>query len=225
MKVTIKLYFVEWRKKMKKMLFIVICLLMITGCGKQELTDNATEFKETFNIKHTFDDSRNIYFSFNIPYNNNYLHEAFGNNEITFDEFINKLKYVSGSNDGGSKLYKYNKDDQIFGNEGFYTIVCNSYMEIKDIFIAKNISSLINKCVTNTNELNTINNMIINYFTINGVKEYNNFCGNYVDVLTGVVVVELLDISQKEQDKFKKIVVDSDLIEFRKGEKGFNDLN
>lgn len=208
---------------MKKILFIIICLLMITGCSKQELEENTTEIKEIFNIKHTFDDGRNIYFAFNIPYNNYYLHEAFGNNEITFDEFINKLKHISGSNDGGSNLYKYNKDDKIFGDEEFYTIVCNSYMGIKDIFVAKNTGSLINKCVTDTNELNNINKKIIDYFTNNGVKDYENFCSNYIDEINGVVVVELLDISQKEQDKFKKLVVDSDLIEFRKGEKGRND--
>ena len=209
---------------MKKILFIVICLLMITGCSEQELNDNTTEIKETFNIKYTFADGRNIYFAFNIPYNNNYLHEALRNGEITFDEFINKLKYASVSNEGGSKLYKYNKDDKIFGDEEFYTIVCNSYMGIKDIFVAKNISSLTNKCVIDTNELNAINNKIIDYFTNNGVKEYDNFCSNYVDEVTGVVVVELLDISQEEQDKFKRLVVDSDLIEFRKGEKGIDDL-
>ena len=209
---------------MKKILFIVICLLIITGCGKQELIDNTTEIKETFNIKHTFDDGRNIYFAFNIPYSNNYLHEAFANNEITLDEFINRLEFASDSNDGGSKLYKYNKDDKIFGDEEFYTIACNSYMNIKDIFVAKNISSLTNKCVTDTEELNNINKKIIDYFTNNGVKDYENFCSNYIDEVNGVVVVTLLDISQEEQDKFKRLVVDSDSIEFRKGEKGIDDL-
>ena len=116
---------------MNKILFIIILLLLITGCDKQELADNTTEIKETFNFKYTLDDGRNIYFSFNIPYNNNYLHEAFGNNEITFDEFIVKLKYASGSNDGGSRLYKYNKDDKIFGEEEFYTIVFNWVMRCR----------------------------------------------------------------------------------------------
>jgi len=209
---------------MKKILFIVICLLMLIGCNDQELTnDNTTEIKELFNIKHTIDDGRNIYFAFNIPYNSYYLHEAFKNDEIALEEFINKLEFVSGANDGGSKLYKYNKDNKIFGDEEFYTIVCNSYMGIKDIFVGKNISSLTNKCVIDNEELNTINNKIIDYFTKNGVKDYDNFCGNYVDEVNGVVVVTLLDISREEQDRFKRLVVASDLIEFRKGEKGIND--
>lgn len=213
------------KKKLLGILFFGILLISMTGCNGQELTNNnTTEIKETFNIKHTLDDGRNIYFAFNIPYNNNYLHEAFANNEITLDEFINKLDFVSGSNDGGSKLYKYNKDDKIFGDEDFYTIACNSYMNIKDIFVAENVSSLTNKCVTDTEELNNINKKIIDYFTTNGVKKYENFCSNYVDEVNGVVVVTLLDISQEEQDKFKRLVVDSDLIEFRKGEKGINDL-
>ena len=51
------------------------------------------------------------------------------------------------------------------------------------------------------------------------VKHVSTKYNKVVELNKKVVVVELLDISQEEQDKFKRLVVDSDLIEFRKGEK------
>ena len=215
------------KKELLGILFGAILLFGLAGCDKQDLSvndPNEDNVMETFDIRYKLSDGRIISFAFNVPYNSSYLHRTFENNEITIDEFINRLELISDVNDGGSKLYKYNNDDKIFGNEDFYTLVCNSYMNIKDIFVAKNIDSLTNKCVTNVDELNNVNNKIIDYFTTNGVKNYENFCSNYVDEITGVVVVELLDNSIEEQNKFKRLVVDSDLIEFRKGEKGTNDL-
>ena len=68
--------------------------------------------------------------------------------------------------------------------------------------------------------------LIINYFIRNmknknneKVKHVSTKYNKVVELNKKVVVVELLDISQEEQDKFKRLVVDSDLIEFRKGEK------
>ena len=51
------------------------------------------------------------------------------------------------------------------------------------------------------------------------VKHVSTKYNKVVELNKKVVVVELLDISQEEQDKFKRLVVDSDLIEFRKVEK------
>ena len=59
-------------------------------------------------------------------------------------------------NDGGSKLYKYNKVNKLFGNKDFYVIICNSTDGIKDIFVAKNINSLNDKCTIKTNDLEGI---------------------------------------------------------------------
>lgn len=208
--------------KIKKFIMLLCCIFVLNGCNKQDLLED--DVREDFNNSYILNDGRIISFTFDVLYNDSSLYELFVHNEITIDEFINKLDFTSDMNDGGSKLYKYNNDNKIFGKEDFYVLVCNSYMNIDDVFIVKNISNLTNKCVTNIDELNNINKKIIDYFTNNGVKDYENFCSNYIDEVNGVVVVTLLDISQEEQDKFKRLVVDSDLIEFRKGEKGIDDL-
>lgn len=62
-------------------------------------------------------------------------------------------------------------------------------------------------------ELNAINDKIINYFSNNNLT-YTNLVGNYVDVYSNSVIVELKDNSELEQRKFKDVVVNSDLIQF-----------
>mgnify|MGYP004494001627 FL=1 len=49
-------------------------------------------------------------------------------------------------------------------------------------------------------ELNRVNDKIIEYFQTNGVIEYDNYSYNYVDVEKMVVVVGLVDNSEKEQE-------------------------
>jgi len=71
-------------------------------------------------------------------------------------------------------------------------------------------------------ELNDINNRIIDYYRSvdyiveNG--EYGNLSFNYVDTTNKVVVVGLLNNSKAQQDRFKKLVVDSEYIRFVQGE-------
>lgn len=66
-------------------------------------------------------------------------------------------------------------------------------------------------------ELNKVNEQIIEYFSSENV-EYDNLSFNYVDLTNKKVVVGLIDNSKKQQDKFKKLVTNSKLIEFVKGE-------
>ncbi len=77
-----------------------------------------------------------------------------------------------------------------------------------------------NKIAT-SDELNDVNNKIIEYFQSSNA-EYDNLSFNYVDVTNKKVVVGLLDNSKEQQEKFRKSVVDSDFIEFVKGEKLMN---
>lgn len=67
-------------------------------------------------------------------------------------------------------------------------------------------------------DLNSINDKIIEYFKINGVEEYNNYSYNYVDEENKLVIVGLVDSSEKEQEWFKKNIVDSKYIKFEQGE-------
>lgn len=74
-------------------------------------------------------------------------------------------------------------------------------------------------------DLQSVNNKIIDYLESNGVTNYDNYVFNYVDEENNVVVVGLLDNSKEEQEKFKKSIVDSDLIKFVKSEKLVNENN
>ena len=135
-----------------------IIILNITGCTiKNSEQNNEQSDKELFLIGNTLDDGRIISFTFDVPYfkNNNesYISEALINNEITIDEFINKLDYIDSIKDGGSKLYQYNKNKRIFGNENFYVMVCNSLDNVKDIFVAKNKDILHNICTLKIDDL------------------------------------------------------------------------
>lgn len=73
-------------------------------------------------------------------------------------------------------------------------------------------------------ELNIINNEIINYFQTNEDK-YNNYSYNYVDLENYVVVVGLVDNSKKQQEWFKKNVVNSKYIKFEEGERLSNEMD
>ncbi len=65
-------------------------------------------------------------------------------------------------------------------------------------------------------ELHDVNNKINEYFSLH--HKYNNLSFNYVDEANRRVVVGLLNNSQKEQEKFKQLVIDSPYIVFVKGE-------
>lgn len=143
------------KQKLLKIIISIIILLGITGCNKtkEEKQLNETNQQEKFVIGHTLDDGRVIHFSFSVPYNNDTLSRAISNKDITLGDFLNQLNYLSMANDGGSKLYKYNKNQKNFGNEDFYVISCNSTYGIKDIYVAKHLESITDKCILKINDL------------------------------------------------------------------------
>ena len=71
-----------------------------------------------------------------------------------------------------------------------------------------------------TKELENVNNKIVEYFSSN--NEYDNLSYNYVDEENKVVVVGLINNTKEEQERFKKLVVDSNLIKFVTGSKNEN---
>lgn len=73
-------------------------------------------------------------------------------------------------------------------------------------------------------QLNNINDKIIAYFSSDNA-EYNNLSFNYVDTINKKVVVGLLNNSKEEQERFKKLVVDSEYIVFIEGGKLINNNN
>ena len=98
---------------------------------------SSNEKQEKFLIGHTFNDNRTIHFTFDIPYKDSFISDAFLTNEIELKYFLKNLDYIDTLNDGGSTLYKYNVNKKIFGNEEFYVINCNTLSDNKDIFVAR----------------------------------------------------------------------------------------
>jgi len=68
------------------------------------------------------------------------------------------------------------------------------------------------------NELEEVNNIIVDYFSTQEVRD-SKFVANYVDIYKNKVIVELENNTIEEQEWIKKNIIDSTLIEFKKGEK------
>lgn len=150
---------------MKKIILYVLCLFILVGCSNKK---EDVVLKEKFLIGHTLEDGRVIHFSFDVPYNNSYISEALINKEITIDEFLNNLDYLSTLNDGGSTLYEYNLDSKVYGEEKFYVITCNSLNNIRDIYVAKYKENLIYNCSKKIDDLDGVS-MIIKEGTLTSV--------------------------------------------------------
>ncbi len=139
---------------MKKILIILLIFTISVGCSKDNSEKNTQ--KESFYLGTTIDDGRVILFTLNIPYKNTSLDNAFVNNEITIEEFVSKLKTYETLRDGGSKIYYYDKSQKEFGKESFYVINCNSVDNIKNVYIAKNVENLYDKCILKIDDLENV---------------------------------------------------------------------
>lgn len=92
------------------------------------------------------------------------------------------------------------------------------------LFLLLGITGCFKREKVTIDELNIINDKIIDYFQTNGDK-YNNYSYNYVDLENFVVVVGLVDNSKKQQEWFKKNVVNSKYIKFEEGERLSNEID
>ena len=77
---------------------------------------------------------------------------------------------------------------------------------------------------TSLEDLNDINNKIVAYFQTNGAQKYENYSYNYVDEENRLIVVGLIDNSKKQQEWFKKNIVNSKYIKFEQARR-LNDLD
>lgn len=145
---------------MKRQLWILsfccILLLGITGCGissKEELENE----RVTFFYAHTFEDGKHIFFSLEVPYlidgKKKDLGNAFLNNQITLDGFFDSLALDDTLKDGGSRLYRYDSENQTYGGTPFYVIACDSLDEIHDVFVAEKKEDLMDKCSLHIDDL------------------------------------------------------------------------
>lgn len=129
----------------------------------ENIPENISE-KETYMLGATLNDGRVIHFTFDVPYIyddiNSYVMDEITNDKLTIEEFISNLSLIDKLKDGGSKLYKYNKNKKIYGNEEFYVLECNSIDGIKDIYAAKYKENLDDKCSIKIDDLDGVSMII-----------------------------------------------------------------
>ena len=135
---------------MKKILFVVICLLLITGCSEQKLEDNKTpddtlmlELVKTVGCKNQVTEyyqktgqERNVYFvcldeiyvktenskQVTLEYRFDNVNQSF---DASIEQLINQMELIGTFYDGGSKMYK---------KDNYRMLVCNTLDENKDVY-------------------------------------------------------------------------------------------
>lgn len=88
--------------------------------------------------------------------------------------------------------------------------------------LTSNNNQIIKKVSTSYNELKNVNNIIVDYFTINGTDSVEGFLANYIDIKANKVVVTLENLSANTINTFKQKVLNSNLIKFEQGEEIVN---
>lgn len=139
---------------MKKLSILLgLFILLISGCANVE---NEGKKDEKFFSGITLDDGRIVHATFSVKYENNFLFDLLSDNTLKVEDFLAKLELVSTLNDGGSKLYKYNKDMSFSGIGEYYVLNCNSVDSVKDIFIAQDEKNLGDLCSIHYDDLDGI---------------------------------------------------------------------
>lgn len=216
---------------MKKSLMMAIILLIIfitdfsyIALKKSNIT-NLNKNIAFCDLKLTDNESIQIIKnSLKDTYGDNYLEKITKNTTATKNSEFIELKFERDSfqniiypdNYGGTYI---NEDDelviQIVGNS-------KNKKSLNYKFSSKTIdlnNEVLKEYVNfSYNDLVKVNDEITKYFLNNGVKN-SNFVANYIDVFKNRVVIELYDISNKEQEKFKEEILDSNLIEFKLGQR------
>lgn len=135
---------------MKKILFIIVCLLVITGCDKQELNENKIS-DDTLTLKliktkgcknqaveyyQKTGQDRKVYFvcldeiyinrdnteQMTLEYHFDNVNQSF---DASIEQLINQMELVGTYYDGGSKMYK---------KDNYRILVCNTLSENKDVY-------------------------------------------------------------------------------------------
>ena len=147
---------------MKKYIFILL-ILFITGCSKND-DDTFLNFspESSNNILaeiYTFSDGSKLLSQFSnielkLSEGNIDLTIALQQQLISVEEIIEKMDYLSEINDGGSKLYFYDKSTKKIADENFYLVKCHSIDSSKENVFNKNIiigknEKITEKCIEN----------------------------------------------------------------------------
>lgn len=145
---------------------LILALLLITGCNKgnhdeqKKLNFSDEKSNKNFAEIYEFEDESKIYSEFaNIRFvvDNDEkisLKKALELKMITIDDIIKKMNYIDEANDGGSKLYNYNIEDNDLPDTSFMLVKChriidaNNFESVKyntDIILGTS-SDIVEKC-------------------------------------------------------------------------------
>lgn len=145
---------------------LILALLLITGCNKgnhdeqKKLNFSDEKSNKNFAEIYEFEDESKIYSEFaNIRFvvDNDEkisLKKALELKMITIDDIIKKMNYIDEANDGGSKLYNYNIEDNDLSDTSFMLVKChriidaNNFESVKyntDIILGTS-SDIVEKC-------------------------------------------------------------------------------
>lgn len=120
---------------------LILALLLITGCNKgnhdeqKKLNFSDEKSNKNFAEIYEFEDGSKIYSEFaNIRFvvDNDEkisLKKALELKMITIDDIIKKMNYIDEANDGGSKLYNYNIEDNDLSDTSFMLVKCHRIID------------------------------------------------------------------------------------------------
>mgnify|MGYP007113985956 CR=1 FL=1 len=126
---------------MKEKIFLIfivtiMCCTFLTGCDKSDEKETLifSDEKSTHNYAeiYKFDDGRVVYSEFaNLQFRMNSgeiinLSDGLKNELISINDIIQQMNYIDSFNDGGSKLYSYDKNNSDFANTDFYLVQCHA---------------------------------------------------------------------------------------------------
>lgn len=135
---------------MKKILFIIVCLLIITGCNNQKLEENKIpddtlilETVKTVGCKNQVTEyyqktgqDRKVYFvcldeiyikkentkKITLKYHFDNINQSF---DASIEQLINQMELVGTYYDGGSKMYQ---------KDNYRILICNTLDKNKDVY-------------------------------------------------------------------------------------------
>ena len=125
----------------KQVITLILVLLLITGCNKgnydeqKKLNFSDEKSNKNFAEIYEFEDGSKIYSEFaNIRFvvDNDEkisLKKALELKMITIDDIIKKMNYIDEANDGGSKLYNYNIEDNDLSDTSFMLVKCHRIID------------------------------------------------------------------------------------------------
>ena len=205
-------------KNMKKIRFVILLILVIPILY---LSKNSIKTKKNETIAYNSVEMQQFVDSLKEEYGESYETIISKNEKATQKaELLEKSfvfeneKTIYPDNFGGSYVNENNElVVQIVNNLKAKKLKYNSAK--KEITLDNDIiKEVVNYSY---NDLTEVNDAIINYFSNHRADEY--FVGNYVDVKNNIVVVELKEINNDYINKFKREVINSNMIEFKVGER------